>query len=789
MPETETSIFDKAIEFRNQGKLGEKLQGLRDEAKGAQEPDIFKALAKRVFHSHQAGDVGKLCQDLQAAVDLGLEEPRSNDSFPKARVGLRNLRAKYLKDPLPIPVIQTGLPLADSTPASAESLAQPDVKARKLIDIVRARVIEADGYRDNTSMVIGPENADSFTEFIESLEFPGQISLTNVKMMRFRDGLSFGFQGLVERPGEKTSIVVMSRWLPDENFKAVISTAASDLATSTPSALTAEIEQSLSPDNLRSAVADALNQQIPPNWQVADFVVENGNLFLKFKKRESPLLATAASAETPPWSTEGKDSGFWDDLASRLGYRDSIEEILSSTGLREDQVRAFEAALRSGDPTVPVDTRWIFWENQLSNEGKAEFWRGFLGQRPVSQLSEEEKREVVEDVLPDFLRRYPREALAPNTSEFEPVAGAGQQLGEAVDAGPADAEPAPFPPLTVPSAGVLPGRVLGAGETTPSADLPVAESEFDRLVREPTEPKNLGDALNLAPEALGALEGIVRERVPGSGTNATYEEITLVVERLGVTRKRAHELLDWYRIANGFPMDTDHLAPGIERSTAITWSWPPLYASAQSLAGTLGLPAAALQPDVAVDARRASAAERLVEALTLRINEKLRQNVLPTTAIRISPEQITKHIRLLSFPGELEVSHVENYWYDGAYRFGFVLESGPSAPGRHRFYTHNSLTPDRYIKAQVTEVGQDSPLRKELEAYIGNLPTAIAGSINKTLVQGWEMTGMHVNEQGQLFFDFKKRAPEVRGEAPVAEASAEPVEREEQDFFDQLGEE
>lgn len=135
---------------------------------------------------------------------------------------------------------------------------------------------------------------------------------------------------------------------------------------------------------------------------------------------------------SPPWSISRDLSG-WEFLAFFLGRGYPVEELLGRYNLSKEQVLDYKSALESGDPSVPVDFRWRFGESQLSEEGGNELIRvldrRYPG-RPVSQLNEEEKREVVEEVMPDLAHRYPREVLAPNTSEFEPAAGSDAGLAQ-----------------------------------------------------------------------------------------------------------------------------------------------------------------------------------------------------------------------------------------------------------------------------------------------------------------------------------------------------------------------
>lgn len=99
MTTPERSIFNRAIELRRVGDWAG-LSGLRAQVP-AQEEVIFRDLTRRVFKSHQAADLGQLRLSLQAAVDLGLEEGRENDSFLAPRQVLIRLRQKYLPEPAP----------------------------------------------------------------------------------------------------------------------------------------------------------------------------------------------------------------------------------------------------------------------------------------------------------------------------------------------------------------------------------------------------------------------------------------------------------------------------------------------------------------------------------------------------------------------------------------------------------------------------------------------------------------------------------------------------------------
>ncbi|MBI2334952.1 hypothetical protein HYU96_04105 [Candidatus Daviesbacteria bacterium] len=182
-------------------------------------------------------------------------------------------------------------------------------------------------------------------------------------------------------------------------------------------------------------------------------------------------------AEASPWST-GRDSPDWEDLADDLGrgYY-SWEEILSRTNFTREQVLSYKQALESGDPSVPVDSRWIFLDSQLSSEGGDELIRVLDQRYPgrlVSQLSEEEKRQVVEEILPDLVRRYPGEALAASPPEPESDT----------------AEPASAPSVQAPAAPASQGPALqeqpaaGAGTEQDGGVERLKQDFFDQLGEE-----------------------------------------------------------------------------------------------------------------------------------------------------------------------------------------------------------------------------------------------------------------------------------------------------------------
>lgn len=234
-------------------------------------------------------------------------------------------------------------------------------------------------------------------------------------------------------------------------------------------------------DRLASSRGRGDEERMRQDLQVAHFLgldEERENDKLPDPRRELRELRQEYLPEvSSPWSISRDLSG-WEFLAFFLGRGYPVEELLGRYNLSKEQVLDYKSALESGDPSVSVDLRWRFEESQLSEEGGNELIRvldrRYPG-RPVSQLNEEEKREVVEEVMPDLARRYPREVLPPNTSEFEPDAGA-------------DAEPA-APVQEVPA------RILKINEALRQADsltssVEVSPEEFEEHFRSLSLPGN-----------------------------------------------------------------------------------------------------------------------------------------------------------------------------------------------------------------------------------------------------------------------------------------------------------
>lgn len=189
------------------------------------------------------------------------------------------------------------------------------------------------------------------------------------------------------------------------------------------------------------------------------------------------------------------------------------------------------------------------------------------------------------------------------------------------------------------------------------------------------------------------------------------------------------------------------------------------------------------EPDAGADGSVGVAERPAVEWLS-RINEILGGATEPNVSVNIEEQELHDYLKALPFPDIVEVAGIEIYWDKHSYGiYVYTFSLFPHAV--KGFYMLNPVKPNRGGAFKVSG-GEDTQLRQELNNFMKNLPGEIGKSLQPQIEPGWEMAGMHVTEDGKLYFDFKKREPEAKAEPPATglppdrDAPTTPPTREEQ---------
>ena len=309
---------------------------------------------------------------------------------------------------------------------------------------------------------------------------------------------------------------------------------------------------------------------------------------------------------------------------------------------------------------------------------------------------------------------------------------------------------------------------------------------FRKRVANQTEKISLREALSVS----GQLQGKEEETIEAMIRRGLREDVELIISgQLAPDEELVHKIREIYpeeEVREIEKLIGERLDQAGDEPWVSAWRGYLQPAPAVPTADPTEPPAGVPAPEPPT-ASQAGEAARELPAGIVRINEILRGASGIEASVDIHNSELREYLKSLHLPGNLEILDADTFWFEatGVYRIGLSLHHRIEVVDGHVYRALYFLESSRSSYPRIIEDGVEgavSQSARELEDYMRNLPVEIAQNLQPQLEQGWEMTGMRVDDNGQLYFDFRKIETPAKpapvagaGEADAAAGQTEPV--------------